>query len=96
MPPRIAHPAGALVTKALFGRCGTHSHKTFAQTVLADNFRTTPSLLGERKRGRYVKNKKPKPNLIIAKPYQQVLLTFLPFEAAEERAMGGELSVRTV
>ena len=64
MPPRIAHPAGALVTHARFGRCGTHSQKTFAQTVLAENSRTGHSLLGELKRGRRSKTKKlkTKPN----------------------------------
>jgi hypothetical protein len=51
MPPRIAHPSDVLVTNTLFGRCGTHSQKTFAQTVLAENFRTAHLLLGELKRG---------------------------------------------
>ncbi len=60
MPPRIAHPAGALVTHARFGRCGTHSQKTFAQTVLAESLRTRHSLLGELKRGPRSKTKKPK------------------------------------
>ena len=36
MPPHIAHPRkcaeGSFVTHAVFGRCGTHSQKTFAQT----------------------------------------------------------------
>jgi hypothetical protein len=95
MPPRIAHPSDVLVTNTLFGRCGTHSQKTFAQTVLAENSRTEHSLLGELKTGIKAKTYGTE-NTRYRKIVSAGAFDLRPLEVAEERAICEGLSARTV